>query len=90
MTSLSEIKALFPRIVSPVKPKSSRVRDLKIQCVMTGLFESLAKPFSLLRSRRLLLRCGLVGCSSASCLGVGVGATTGLDVGALAEKGIGV
>ena len=89
MTTLSGIKVPFSCTVSPVKPKSSRDHDSKI-CVMTGPLVSLAKPLPFLQSSRLRFGCGLVGCSSASCLGVGVGATTGLDVGALAEKGIGV
>ena len=50
--------------------------------ITTGWIVSLAKTFPFLRSSRLRFGCGLVLCSSASSLGVGVGVVWVADDGA--------
>ena len=65
---------------------SSWAYDSEIR-VTTGLVVFFAKPFLFLRSRSLRFGCGLVGWSSISSLGVGVGAAMGADDGAVGGNG---
>ena len=72
--------------MSPVNATSSWEYDSEIR-VAPGWVASFAKPFPFLRSSRLRFGCGLVGCSSSSSLGVGVGAAISADDGAACGDG---